>query len=164
MRWRYEQTRFSNMSAQECPSFVSKKKKRKPRHVVRTFGAPPKLQGRAGAMGLRNWQEDLTAIVMYWLPKPQDASSRATYAETPYRLGGWLRKTLQDTPKRSTPYIMTDLNDRMGVTRNDDENQAVTGDLLPEREGLAASLFRDILQESRDGSDQHSPCWRGNPR
>ena len=44
-----------------------------------------------------------------------DANSRATYAETLYCLAGWLRRTLQDTPKRSTLYIMTDLDDRMGV-------------------------------------------------
>ena len=42
---------------------------------------------------------------------------------------------------------MTDLNDRMGVPTHDKEDQAVTGDLFPEREGLAVSLFRDILQE-----------------
>ena len=101
-------------------------KKWKPKHVVTTFDAPPKLQGRAGTMRLRNWQEDLTAIVMYWPPKPQDATSRETCTETPYRLAGWLRKTLQDTPKRSTPYIMTDFNNQMGVRRNEDENQAVT--------------------------------------
>ena len=44
---------------------------------------------------------------------------------------------------------MTDLDNRMGIARDDDEqNQAVTGDLFPEgREGLAVSLFRGILTE-----------------
>ena len=79
---------------------------------LRTFVARQKLQGRAGAIRLRNWQDDITAP-----PKPQDTSSRAAYAETRYCLAGWLRKTLQDTPKRSAPHIMTDFSDRMGVTR-----------------------------------------------
>ena len=69
----------------------------KPRHVVRTFDAPPKLQGRAGATRLRNWQEDITTIVMCWSPKPKDATSRAAYAETLYGLAEWLRKTTSRT-------------------------------------------------------------------
>ena len=35
----------------------------------------------------------------------------------------------------------------MGVPKNENENQAVTGGVLPEKDWLAASLFRDILQE-----------------
>ena len=102
--------------------------------------SPPRLQGRAGAVRLRNWQEDVTAIVIYWPPKPQDMSSRASYVETLYGLAEWLRKTLQDTHKRSTPYIMTNLNDLM-------EDPAVTGNLSPEREEHAVTLFRDMLQD-----------------
>ena len=100
VRWGFEQTRFSNMSA--GVSIPVSKRSWKPRHVVRTLDAPPKLQGREQA---------------------QDASSRATYAETPYCLGGWLRRTLQDTPKRSALYIVMDFDDRMGVPVNDDETQ-----------------------------------------
>ena len=118
----------------------------KPRYVVRPFDDPPKLQGRTGAIRLRHQQGDVTAIVMYWPPKPHDASGRVTCAETLHGLAGWLRKTLRDT-KRSTPCIMTDVNDRMGVPRNDTENQAVTRDFLPEKKWLAASLLRDIVQE-----------------
>ena len=70
-------------------------------------------------------------MVMYWSPKPQDTSGRASYAETLCSLAEWLRRTLQDTRKRSTPYVMTDPNDRMGVTRNDEEDQAVTGNFSP---------------------------------
>ena len=70
-------------------------------------------------------------MVMYWSPKPPDMSGRASYAETLYSLAEWLRRTLQDTRKRSTPYVMTDPNDRMGVTRNDEEDQAVTGNFSP---------------------------------
>ena len=53
---------------------------------MRTSDVSSKLQGRAGAIRLRNWQEDITAIVMYWPPKPKDATSRAAYAETLYGL------------------------------------------------------------------------------
>ena len=70
-------------------------------------------------------------MVMYWSPKPQDMSGRASYAETLYSLAEWLRRTHQDTRKRCTPYVMTDPNDRMGVTRNDEEDQAVTGNFSP---------------------------------
>ena len=74
-----------------------------------------------------------------WPPKPTDATSRAAFAETVYGLAGWLAKTLQDTPKRSTPRIMTDTNDRMGIPRDDDEeDHSVTGDPFPEKDGLAA--------------------------
>ena len=37
----------------------------KPRDAVRTFDQPSKLQGRAGAIRLRNWQEDVIAIVIF---------------------------------------------------------------------------------------------------
>ena len=145
VRWGYEQTRCSNMA--DGVSILVNKKLWKPKHAVRMYDAPSRLQGRAGAVSLQNWQEDVTAIVMYWPPKPQDMSSRASYAETLHSLAEWLRKTLQDTPKGCTPCIMTDLSDWMGVPRNDKEDQAVTGDLFPEKEGLAATLFRVILQE-----------------
>ena len=103
-------------------------------------------QGRARAIRLRNWRHDITAIVIYWSPKPQDASTQATYAETRHCLVGWVRLTIQDTPKRST--LHHDGPQRSdGRSRNDDENQAVTRDLLPDKEGQAPSLFRDILQE-----------------
>ena len=120
--WGCEQTRFSNMFA--GVSILVNKGSWKPRNVVRTCDAPPRLQGRAGVIRLRNWQEDITAIVMYWPPQPPDASSPATYAGTLFRLSRWLGKTLQNTPERSTPNIMTDLNDQMGVPWDDDENQA----------------------------------------
>ena len=50
----------------------------------------------------------------------------------------------------------------MGIARDDDDqNQAVTGDLLPERrEGLAASQFRGILREEELA--QHVRRRRGN--
>ena len=76
-------------------------------------------------------------MVLYWAPKPQDMSSRVSYAETLHGLPEWLRKTLQDTPRRSTPYIITDLNDRMGVFRNNEEDKAVTRGLFSRRGGLA---------------------------
>ena len=41
-----------------------------------------KLQGRVGAIRLRNWQEDITAMVMHWLPKPSDGVSRAANKDT----------------------------------------------------------------------------------
>ena len=82
--------------------WVNKRMWKPPRNVVKTYDGPSKLQGTAGAIRLRSWQEDVTAIVMYWPPKPKDAASRAAHAQT-----------MQDTPKRSTPHIMTDLNDRM---------------------------------------------------
>ena len=98
---------------------------------------------------------------MYWLPKPNDAASRAGYAETVCRLAEWLRKTLRDTPKRSAPCIMTDLNDRMCIRSEDEVNQAVMGDLFPEQEGLAPSLFVQRHSEGGGcGSDQYVPRRR----
>ena len=88
-----------------------------------------------GAVRLRNWQEDFTAFVMYCTPKLQHASSRASNAETLFCLARCLRKTLQDTSKRSTPHIMTDLTGRVGVLRNDDENEPVTGDVDQKEKG-----------------------------
>ena len=69
------------------------------------------------------------------------------------------KHTLQhDRPQRSD-----------GRSRNDDEkHQAVTGDLLPEKEGQAPSLFRDILQEEGtavintfQGGEATFGCTRG---
>ena len=89
-------------------SIVASKRSWKPRHVVRTFDVLPRLQGRAVAIRLRSWQEDVTAIVMCLPPKPKPLQRHCTVS-----LAKWLGKTLQDSPRRSTPYIMTD-----------DENQA----------------------------------------
>ncbi len=97
----YAPTCLSNMPA--GVSILASKRTWKPRHVVRTFDAPPKLQGRSGAIRLRNWQEDVTAIVMSWLSKPKDAASTAACAVTLYSLAEWLRKTLQDTRNSGRP-------------------------------------------------------------
>ena len=71
-------------------------------------------------------------FVMFLAPKPKDASSRAARAETLCGLAEWLRKTLQDTPRRSTPYMMTDLNHWMSITRSDDEEDQAVPRLLRE--------------------------------
>ena len=97
VRWRYAHTHISNMSA--GVSILVNKRMWKPRKVG-TFDAPWKLQGRAGAIRLRNWQEDVAAIVMYWPPKLKDAARRAAYAETLYSFAEWLTKTPKDTPKQ----------------------------------------------------------------
>ena len=75
VRWEYEQTRFSNMSARSV--HLCEQKKWKPKHVVKTFDAPPKLQGIVGAMELRNWQEDITAILTYSPPKAATREQRS---------------------------------------------------------------------------------------
>ena len=46
-------------------------------------------------------------------PKSQDASSRAAYDET-LVLSRRMAQTVQDTPKRSKPYIVTDFNSLNG--------------------------------------------------
>ena len=45
-------------------------------------------------------------------------------------------KTLQDSPKRSTPYIMTDFNHWMSIPRSDDEEDQAVPRLVTEQ-GLA---------------------------
>ena len=49
VRWRYEQTRCSNMTAWMW--ILANKKLWKPKNVVRMFDAPPRLQGGAGRHG-----------------------------------------------------------------------------------------------------------------
>ena len=155
-------------------SILVNKRSWEPRHVVRTSDAPLKLQGRAEAGRLRNWQEDINAIVMYCPPTPQDPGSRAAYAETLYCLAGWLRKTFQDIPKRSTPYIMTDLNNRVGVPKKCG-GKLGRGTRPPTRKRwLASLLFRDLMQEEEMAvintfqvgeatiaSTALRKCWRG---
>ena len=59
---------------------------------------------------------------------------------------------------------LPDLNDRMGVPRKDDENQAMSGDLVPEKEGASGLIVRGHIAGRRDGSDQHLPGRRGHHR
>ena len=99
---------------QECPSSW------KSRCGRRTFDSPSNLQGRADAIRCRNLQEDVTATVMYWPSKTENPASRALHAETLYSLAQWIRKTPQETPKRSTPYTITNLNIKMGFAGDDD--------------------------------------------
>ena len=73
-------------------------------------------------------------------------SGRASYAETLYSLAEWSEGHFRIRAKEARPYVMTDPNDRMGVTRND-EGPGRDRKLFPEREGQAASLFRDLVQE-----------------
>ena len=74
------------------------------------------------------------------------------------------QKTLQDTPRRSRPYNMTDFNDRMGVPRNDYENQAVTGKPVPGKRRRGSLRIQVHPAARRDGRDKHFPGWRGHIR
>ena len=125
----------------------------KPKHVVRTCDTHSKLQGRICSIRLRNWQEVVTAIVTYWSPKPNDVASRAAQAETLHSLAEWLRKRLHNTQNEA-------LNDRMGIARDDDdEDQAVTGDLFPGKERLPVGVQRHSEgMEAR----RHFPAWALN--
>ena len=155
-RWRYEQTRFSNMLA--GVSILVNKRSWEPRHVVRTSGAPLKLQGRAGAGRLQNWQEDINTIVMYCLPTPQDPGSRAPHAETLYCLAGWLRKTFQhalhhDGPQQSGGRPQ-EMRRKIGPWHETSYQKEIA--CQPPLQGPHAGR--------RDGSDQHISGGRGHHR
>ena len=69
-------------------SILVPRKLGRPKHVVRVFDAPQKLQERASAVRLRNWKDNVIAIVSIG-PMPKEKSSRASYAETLFCLAGW---------------------------------------------------------------------------
>ena len=81
----------------------------------------------------------LTAVVMYWPPKPSRRAEKSLYAPN-------LSEMALDQ-RHSTPHIMTDLNDRMGVPVDGDGEHAAAVELAPESDGLAATQVLRILQD-----------------
>ena len=59
---------------------------------------------------------------------------------------------------------MTDLNDRVGVPTNDDENQAVTGTFHPKEKGQRPHYSGASCRKRRWRSDQHIPGRSGHLR
>eukprot|EP00959_Pyramimonas_sp_CCMP1952_P047708 996073-Pyramimonas_sp.AAC.1 len=64
---------------------------------------------------------DVTAIAMYFLPKPKSAKAGAHYRETCTKMAQWLDQVLLSTPNSSLPLIFTDLNDGIGIGSKKDD-------------------------------------------
>ena len=58
--------------------------------------------------------------------KPSHRAENKSYENILDEISDWLRETQQITPQRSTPFTMTDLSDKMRLTIEEDEDQAVT--------------------------------------
>ena len=83
-------------------------------HETRVYDTLSSLQGLVGAACVQRRQDDITAIVMYWPPKPSRRGDTKVDDDTLHERSQLLEAKLQTTPTRSTPYIMAELNDRMG--------------------------------------------------
>ena len=80
---------------------------------VKQIWSPPKgLQGRGGALRVRQEGHDYTLLGAYFPPRcgPVDE-----YKSTVLRLASWVEQVLRETPRRSVPVLAVDLNDGVGM-------------------------------------------------
>ncbi len=83
--------------------------------LLEAHSPPPQLQGRAGAVVVRQGMQYFKAIVLYMPIRGTAASARSLYKRTADGLFAWLKEELQSTPVRCTPFITIDLSDGLGL-------------------------------------------------
>ena len=61
---------------------------------------PRPWQGRVGAARLQRGQDEVTATVMYWLPKPSRGADKKAYEDTLYEMSLSERITTEHTKEK----------------------------------------------------------------
>ena len=83
--------------------------------VVQVYTPSPRLTGRATALRLRNKTTDLLVLGCYFPHRgSMDEAALNRFVELFLE---WVDKILSDSPRRTIPIIMGDVNDQFGVHR-----------------------------------------------
>ena len=120
------------------------------KHVVRIWSAPTQLQGRGGAVRVRNGSVDFCFICMYVRPDPDNAQAR----QGVHQIYEWAGRVMAELPRRCVPVILTDANGRTGMVRYGGnagevcnvESSAVGGE-TPEMENFNGACIRQFCED-----------------
>ena len=120
-------------------------------HIHQTWTPPPSLQGRAIAARLKGGFFDLFVCCMYLPPRPQTASKRGRYRRTVEALLEWLDERLSEQKHRTTPIVLMDANDGIGLELRAGRYRLVETQCIAaagsRREHAAGKRLREIMEK-----------------
>ena len=120
-------------------------------HIHQTWTPPPSLQGRALAARIKGGFFDLFVCCMYLPPRPQVASKRGGYQRTVERLLEWLDGCLSEQKHSTTPVVLMDANDGIGMELRAGRYQTVCCQCIAaagaRREHVAGKRLREIMEK-----------------
>ena len=142
LSWGWKKTSWSNKS---CGITIALGP-RLANGIKKVFVPPVELTGRVGAVRIRNKTVDLTVFVPY-LP-PRGIQGENYSAQCALAVLRWIEKILQQTPQRSMPIILGDLNDSFGLVKTEEgttllQSDFCVGDELPGVQHKTAEVVRD---------------------
>ena len=139
-------------------------------HIHQTWTPPPSLQGRALA-ALKGGFFDLFVCCMYLPPRPQTASKRGGYQRTVEALLEWLDERLSEQKHRTTPIVLMDANDGIGLELRAGRYRPVETQCIAaagaRREHAAGKRLREIMEKHHmraTSAEMGGPTWFGSER
>ena len=140
-------------------------------HIHQTWTPPPSLQGRALAARLKRGFFDLFVCCMYLPPRPQAASKRGGYQRTVEARLEWLDERLSEQKHRTTPLVLMDANDGIGLELRAGRYCSVETQCLAaagaRREHAAGKRLREIMEKHHmraTSAEMEGPTWFGSER
>eukprot|EP00959_Pyramimonas_sp_CCMP1952_P265066 5542656-Pyramimonas_sp.AAC.1 len=116
----WKHSRFSNTSAW-CTFMLPP---RWPQKCMGRIDTPPtQLQGRGVGVYFRFRGISFYAVTLYYPPKPSDRNAMPTYVSCCVKLTRWASTSISKAPHSAIPFIMTDVNDGVGITKQDGQWQ-----------------------------------------
>ena len=138
-------------------------------HIHQTWTPPPSLQGRALAARLKGGFFDLFVCCMYLPPRPQTASKRGGYQRTVEALLEWLDERLSEQKHRTTPIVLMDANDGIGLELRAGRYRSVETQCIAaagsRRDHTAGKRLREIMEKHHmraTSAEMGGPTWFGN--
>ena len=139
------------------------------KHIHQTWTPPPSLQGRALAARLKGGFFDLFVCCMYLPPRPQTASKRGGYQRTVEALLEWLDERLSEQKHRTTPIVLMDANDGIGLELRAGRCCSVETQCIAaagaRREHAAGKRLREIMEKHHmraTSAEMGGPTWFGS--
>ena len=138
-------------------------------HIHQTWTTPPSLQGRALATRLKGGFFDLFVCCMYFPPRPQSASKRGGYQRTVQALLEWLDERLSEQKHRTTPIVLMDANDGIGLELHAGRYRPVDTPCISSagarREHAAGKRLREVMEKHHmraTSAERGGPTWFKN--
>ena len=140
-------------------------------HIHQTWTPPPSLQSRAMAARLKGGFFDLFVCCMYLPPRPQTASKRGGYQRTVEALLEWLDERLSEQKHRTTPIVVMDANDGIGLELRAGRYCSVETQCIAaagaRREHAVGKRLREIMEKHHmraTSAEMGGPTWFGSER
>lgn len=119
-------------------------------HVKEVYLPPATLAGRVGGLRVRRGRADDTFLVAYFPPKVHTTAKQAEYKATVQKIVDWIAFRLARTLASSIAGIAIDLNDGVGMEKQEGEWEAsvesCVGPVEPDQEGFAATRPKQVAE------------------